>query len=368
MDDSAQSATTAVDGAIASDADQANGLSRRSFLATGAAAGVGSQLLGPLGKGAAALADGDSFRTYEGRRSDPSVPRGGGAPRGRSVAAVQRARRHPGQPGPRRQRQPAVRDRTGSSRRRHAAVHPRQHPRRDLPLHVPQRLPTVARRRASGPRSVPPPAEQQSDRRAANRAAHQPDGAHRRHELVDPYRSSTKNPDFGDTFPQAVPGLANGKFPAIPRNDADLEPEKHIQAIANTAGFHFGDHRAGRHEPLPVARPASHRPRGAARPAEHRAHRGDALPDLARQGRQRAAADGPDKRAGVPGPERPAVRWRRIQDEPDHAGADDLPEAKPPGLSRSFVRRTPRVRRWARWKRSPTTDCSSASQKKFLTP
>src|SRR5438874_3572373 len=53
------------------------------------------------------------------------------------------------------------------------------------------------------------------------------------------YRSSTKNPDFGDTFRQAVPGLAKGSFPAIPRSDNDLEPEKHIQAIANTAGFHF---------------------------------------------------------------------------------------------------------------------------------
>jgi hypothetical protein len=54
------------------------------------------------------------------------------------------------------------------------------------------------------------------------------------------YRSRTKNPDFGDSFPPAVPGLANGKFPAIPRSDKDLKPKDHIQAIANTAGFHFG--------------------------------------------------------------------------------------------------------------------------------
>jgi hypothetical protein len=54
------------------------------------------------------------------------------------------------------------------------------------------------------------------------------------------YRSRTKNPDFGDTFPQAVPSLAKGKHPAIPRTDADLGPNDHIQAIANTAGFHFG--------------------------------------------------------------------------------------------------------------------------------
>src|SRR6266849_5274517 len=54
------------------------------------------------------------------------------------------------------------------------------------------------------------------------------------------YRSRTKNPDFGDTFVQAVPGLSTGQFPAIPRNDGDLTPSNHIQAIANTAGFHFG--------------------------------------------------------------------------------------------------------------------------------
>ena len=54
------------------------------------------------------------------------------------------------------------------------------------------------------------------------------------------YRSRTKNPDFGDKFPQAIPGLLKGQFPAIPRNDNDLDPPDHIQAIANTAGFHFG--------------------------------------------------------------------------------------------------------------------------------
>src|SRR6266581_289790 len=53
------------------------------------------------------------------------------------------------------------------------------------------------------------------------------------------YRSRTKNPDFGDTFRPAVPGLLKGQFPAIPRSDDDLHPKNHIQAIANTAGFHF---------------------------------------------------------------------------------------------------------------------------------
>jgi hypothetical protein len=54
------------------------------------------------------------------------------------------------------------------------------------------------------------------------------------------YRSDSQNPDLGDTLPHAVPGLAAGKFPAIPRSDDDLRPAKHLQAIANTAAFHFG--------------------------------------------------------------------------------------------------------------------------------
>jgi hypothetical protein len=54
------------------------------------------------------------------------------------------------------------------------------------------------------------------------------------------YRSRTQNPDFADTFPPVIPGLLKGKFPAIPRSDADLAPQDHIQAIAQTAAFHFG--------------------------------------------------------------------------------------------------------------------------------
>jgi hypothetical protein len=55
------------------------------------------------------------------------------------------------------------------------------------------------------------------------------------------YRSSAHNPDLDPnfTFPQAVPDLHKGQFTAIPRTDADLEPDAHIQAIANTAAFHM---------------------------------------------------------------------------------------------------------------------------------
>ena len=50
------------------------------------------------------------------------------------------------------------------------------------------------------------------------------------------YRS-TKNPDFGATFPQAIDLV---RVTGIPRTDEDFKPKHHIQAIANTAAFHFG--------------------------------------------------------------------------------------------------------------------------------
>jgi ferritin-like protein len=55
------------------------------------------------------------------------------------------------------------------------------------------------------------------------------------------YRSSTHNPDLDPnfTFPQAVPTLAVGEHTAIPRTDADTKDPNFLQAIANTAGFHF---------------------------------------------------------------------------------------------------------------------------------
>src|SRR5437763_1298996 len=40
-------------------------------------------------------------------------------------------------------------------------------------------------------------------------------------------------------FPPAVPGLLQGQFPGIARTNDDLTPPDHLQAIANTAGFHF---------------------------------------------------------------------------------------------------------------------------------
>ena len=53
------------------------------------------------------------------------------------------------------------------------------------------------------------------------------------------YRSAS-SPDFGATFAQALPALAAQALPAIPRTNADLTNPAHVQAIANTAAFHFG--------------------------------------------------------------------------------------------------------------------------------
>lgn len=55
------------------------------------------------------------------------------------------------------------------------------------------------------------------------------------------YRSSKNNPDLDPkfTFPQAVPTLFTGQHTAIPRTDDDTKDSNFLQAIANTAGFHF---------------------------------------------------------------------------------------------------------------------------------
>jgi hypothetical protein len=55
------------------------------------------------------------------------------------------------------------------------------------------------------------------------------------------YRDSAHNPDLDPsfTFPQAVPTLNKGQHTAIPRTDADTSDPNFLQAIANTAAFHF---------------------------------------------------------------------------------------------------------------------------------
>jgi hypothetical protein len=61
------------------------------------------------------------------------------------------------------------------------------------------------------------------------------------------YRSRANNPDLDPNFhfPQAIPGLTKGQFKAIPKTDADTTSDDHIQAIANTAAFHFASIEQG---------------------------------------------------------------------------------------------------------------------------
>jgi hypothetical protein len=55
------------------------------------------------------------------------------------------------------------------------------------------------------------------------------------------YRDDRHNPDFSPNhvFPQAIPTLFVNQHTAIPRTDADTTDPNFLQAIANTAGFHF---------------------------------------------------------------------------------------------------------------------------------
>jgi hypothetical protein len=95
------------------------------------------------------------------------------------------------------------------------------------------------------------------------------------------YRSRTKNPDFGDTLAPAIPRLSQGKFPAIPRSDADLTPNAHIQAIANTAAFHFGTIEQGGSILYPALAQRVSERGGVAHLAQHRAVRDYAFSGLA---------------------------------------------------------------------------------------
>src|SRR6059036_256172 len=55
------------------------------------------------------------------------------------------------------------------------------------------------------------------------------------------YRDDSHNPDLdpNHVFPQAVPTLGVNQHTAIPRTDDDTTDPNFLQAIANTAGFHF---------------------------------------------------------------------------------------------------------------------------------
>ena len=164
------------------------------------------------------------------------------------------------------------------------------------------------------------------------------------------YRSATKNPDFGDSFRAGGARPGEGSFPAIPRSDADLAPNDHIQAIANTAGFHFATIEQGGTSLYPslaqrvsdaeVLRvllsigptEAMHFQTWRTRPAMRR-------PDRSRP----TGSTFPDLNA-------PPLRRRRIRDQPDHARAHRVPGKKlpdrldhPPDQHASASRRARRI-------------------------
>jgi Ferritin-like domain len=232
---------TSTEGPLAAQEDEStDGISRLSFLATGAAAGVGATLLGPLGKAAAALADrgsgalskgdaailrflaaaelieADLWQQYNelGGIQDAQVPGGKASPP--YVSALEVLDGDMSQ---------YIHDNTHDEVSHFTFINAYLRSRGAEPVNL-DRFRNLPSSKATGAQQIG---------RLTNLTELTVDTS-----WWTKYRSSTKNPDLGDKFPQAVPGMAAGRFPAIPRSDSDLEPADHIQAIANTAGFHFG--------------------------------------------------------------------------------------------------------------------------------
>ena len=164
----------------------------------------------------------------------------------------------------------------------------------------------------------------------ADRPAHESHAAHRRHELVDALPQPHQEPRLRRHLPAGDPGPDDGAVPGDSRNNDDTSPD-HIQAIANTAGFHFATIEQGERASTPSSQRRD-QSRGAADPAEHRPTETMHFQTWHGQGGQRAAAHRPDERPGVPGPERASVRRRGLPDQPDHARAHGLPHAALPGV------------------------------------
>src|SRR5215469_4891840 len=76
------------------------------------------------------------------------------------------------------------------------------------------------------------------------------------------YRIGDQNPDLNPSFvfPQAVPTLFEGQHTAIPRTNADTSDPNFLQAIANTAGFHFATIEQGGTSLYPAMAPRAKHP------------------------------------------------------------------------------------------------------------
>jgi hypothetical protein len=166
------------------------------------------------------------------------------------------------------------------------------------------------------------------------------------------YRSSTHNPDLdpGFVFPQAVPDLNQGQHTAIPRTDADTGDANFLQAIVNTAVFHFPTIEQGGNSLYPsMAQRATHsevlRILISIGPTETMQ-----VSDLVGPRRRCSAADGNRSGLGCPGhfsgsqrrtiPER--LHDRRFSDELDHARALPVPQPQAAAVFRDSPHRNQR--------------------------
>jgi hypothetical protein len=231
---------TSTEGHVVAQDDGSTGdVTRLSFLATGVAAGVGATFLGPLGRAATAFADrgnraltkgdaailrflaaaelieADLWQQYNELAGiqDTQVPGGSGSPRYVSALKVLDG-----------DMPQYIHDNTHDEVSHFTFINAYLKSRGADPVNL-DRFRNLPSSKATGAQQIG---------RLTNLTELTVDTS-----WWTKYRSAAKNPDLGDKFPQAVPGMAAGRFPAIPRSDSDLEPADHIQAIANTAGFHF---------------------------------------------------------------------------------------------------------------------------------
>ena len=149
---------------------------------------------------------------------------------------------------------------------------------------------TVARGPAGQPRPVPHAARQHRQRRGQPQAHHQPDGADRRHHLVDPVPLAPQEPRPRRQLRAGGAGAGQGPLAGHPAHRRRPQEHQAPPGDRQHRRVPLRHDRAGRHQPVPRAGSARPGRGGAAGRAQHRPDRGDALPDLVRQGRQRPAA------------------------------------------------------------------------------
>ncbi len=225
----------------------------------------------------------------QGRHSHSPVPVCSRNPRNRSVATIQRTWRHPGQRSPRGSGSPAyinalsvldgdmsqyIHDNTEDEFSHFTFINAYLVSKGADPVNL-DKFRTLPSSKATGAQQIG---------RLTNLMQLTVDTSY-----WTRYRSRTGNPDFGDTFPPAIPGLLKGQFPAIPRNDNDLkglvpgtpQPSQTPPGDRQHGRLPFCVYRARWHQPLPIAGSAGHQSGSVAHLAQYRPNRDSALSDLA---------------------------------------------------------------------------------------